>query len=306
LVLAAAPAGASDGTVTGDITGVHDPSIAKAGDTYYIFSTGPGIPVRTSPDLVNWTLSVRVFQSDLPDWAPSRTPGTQFPWAPDISYFAGAWHLYYAISTFGAKRSAIGVATSPSLDTPEWTDHGVVVGSDLTTTYNAIDPNVFIDEDGSSWLAWGSAYFGLVIAPLDPQTGKLAENAPAVPIAGRTPLREIVEAAFIVRHGGYYYLFVSFDACCRGVDSTYHVRVRRATNVLGPYLDNRGVPMLAGGGRLVIESEGDRRGPGHNAVLHDGDAWWFVFHYYDAANTGVPTLGILPLHWTDDGWPSVV
>ncbi len=114
-----------------------------------------------------------------------------------------------------------------------------------------------------------------------------------------------VEAPFIVRHGEYFYLFVSFDYCCRGSSSTYNIRVGRSSSVDGPYVDDVGVPMLLGGGRLILQGEGSRRGPGHNAVLRDGATWRLFFHYYDAARAGTASLGILPIHWTRDGWLAV-
>ena len=98
-------------------------------------------------------------------------PGAVDPWAPDVSFFAGRWHVYYAVSTFGAKRSAIGVATSPTLDPARcrygWTDEGVVVTSSDTTDYNAIDPNVFIDGAGTPWLDFGSFCGGIKLVRLD-------------------------------------------------------------------------------------------------------------------------------------------
>jgi arabinan endo-1,5-alpha-L-arabinosidase len=305
--LAAPPAAAAP---SGDITFVHDPSIAHGDGAYWIFSTGAGIPVRRSTDLETWSVQGRVFASDLPAWASTEIPRADIPWAPDISYFAGAWHVYYAVSTFGSKISVIGLATSPSLEHPEWTDHGVVVRStaitaDPTNDYNAIDPNVFIDDDGSTWLAWGSAFGGIKLSRLDPSTGMLADRRMVFPLAVSPVINRVIEAAFLVKRDGYYYLFVSYDACCRGVDSTYNIRVGRSLNLLGPYLDDTGVPMLAGGGRLVLASHDNVRGPGHNAVLHEGDDWRLVFHYYDADNAGVPTLGILPITWTADGWPTV-
>jgi arabinan endo-1,5-alpha-L-arabinosidase len=73
--------------------------------------------------------------------------------------------------------------------------------------------------------------------------------------------------------------------------------------VTGPFVDDRGLSMLAGGGRYVLSSHGDMRGPGHNAIAERGGRTYIVFHWYDAAASGQPTLGILPLHWTSDGWP---
>jgi arabinan endo-1,5-alpha-L-arabinosidase len=114
-----------------------------------------------------------------------------------------------------------------------------------------------------------------------------------------------IEAPFVIQRDGYFYLFVSFDNCCRGAESTYNIRVGRATSLAGPFVDDAGVPMLLGGGRIVLQGEGTRRGPGHNAVLHDGRAWRLFFHYYDAADDGTSKLGILPISWTADGWPAV-
>jgi arabinan endo-1,5-alpha-L-arabinosidase len=223
-----------------------------------------------------------------------------------VSFFAGRWHVYYAISTFGAKRSAIGVATNPTLDPRDpsyrWTDRGVVVESSDTTDYNAIDPNVVID-DGHPWLTWGSFWSGIKLAAIDPASGKL--DGAMQHIASRLVPTWGIEAPFIVRRGEYFYLFVSFDYCCRGSASTYNIRVGRSTSVEGPYVDDVGVPLLLGGGRLVLEGEGTRRGPGHNAVVRDGKAWRLVFHYYDAARDGTASLGILPIDWTGDGWPAV-
>ena len=291
----------------GFATEVHDPSIAKQDGVYYVFGTGVGIPIRTSTDLVTWTPAGQAFPGNLPNWAPQVIPGAEFPWAPDISFFSNAWHLYYAISTFGSKRSAIGLATSPSLGPGSiWTDQGIVVESSEVTDYNAIDPNLFIDDDGTPWLAWGSFWGGIKLARIDPSTGKLSSPAPMLTIASRLNPIWGIEAPFLVKRGAYYYLFVSFDFCCRGVYSNYNIRVGRSSSLFGPYVDDRGVPMLAGGGTLVLEGSGDRRGPGHNAVLRDdGDVWRLVFHYYDAANAGTATLGIRPICWTADGWPAV-
>jgi arabinan endo-1,5-alpha-L-arabinosidase len=285
---------------------VHDPAVAKVKNTYYLFATGAGLPIWRSIDRRHWTPAGKVFSSGLPTWAATTIPGSLEPWAPDVSFFAGRWHVYYAVSTFGAKRSAIGVATNPTLDVRDpryrWTDHGVVVESSDTTDHNAIDPNVVIDG-GGPWLVWGSFWSGIKLAAIDPASGKL--DGPLQHIASRLVPSWGIEAPFIVRRGEYFYLFVSFDYCCRGSASTYNVRVGRSSSLEGPYVDDAGVPMLLGGGRLVLEGDGARRGPGHNAVLRDGGTWRLFFHYYDAKRQGTASLGILPIHWTNDGWPDV-
>ena len=288
-------------------TQVHDPAVAKEGGRYYLFGTGPGLAIWSSTDLQTWTRVGRVFAAGLPAWATALVPGAVDPWAPDLSFFAGRWHVYYAVSTFGAKRSAIGVATTPTLDPADprykWTDEGVVVTSGDTTDYNAIDPNVFIDRAGTPWLDFGSFFSGIKLVALDATTGKPTEDV-LRPIASRLVPSWGIEAPFLIRRGGYHYLFVSFDACCRGSESTYNIRVGRSRSLDGPYVDDRGVPLLVGGGRLVLQGRGARRGPGHNAVLKDGRKSLLVFHYYDATAAGTAKLGIIPLRWTADGWPT--
>jgi arabinan endo-1,5-alpha-L-arabinosidase len=304
--------------LAGDISPVHDPCIIRAGDTYHLFCTGhlgkePGVlPWRTSTDLVHWTSNGSVFE-ELPGWAQQEVPGTSGIWAPDISFDDGRYHLYYALSTFGKNRSAIGLATTPTLDRADpafgWRDEGVAFRSQSDDDFNAIDPNHAVDEEGRPWLAFGSFWGGLQIVPLDPATGKPPAGAAARTIA-RRPRPDAIEAPFIIRRGDFHYLFASFDFCCRGSDSTYYTVVGRAPAITGPYVDRDGRPMMEGGGTVVLcadRSAGDRFvGPGHCAVLQDRDRDYIVYHAYDTANDGVPTLRIRPLAWSADGWPTAV
>ena len=300
--------------LTGD-TAVHDPAIATSRGWYYVYSTGPGIPIRRSKDLIHWEVQGSVFPANAPTWATQLVPGTEFPWAPDLSFFNGRWHLYYTVSTFGAKRSVIGLATNTTLDPSDpgyrWNDTGPVLdsreladASGIPTDYVALDPNVIRDRSGTAHLVFGSFYGGLKSLRLNPVNGRPVLPLLPVPLATNVQEYTGVEAAYMVARRGWYYLFASYDYCCRGTDSTYNVRVGRSRSVNGPFVDDLGIPMLAGGGRYVLTSRGNMRGPGHNSVLRRGDRFDIVFHWYDAANGGAPTLGILPLRWTADGWPT--
>jgi arabinan endo-1,5-alpha-L-arabinosidase len=104
-----------------------------------------------------------------------------------------------------------------------------------------------------------------------------------------------------VRKHGYYYLFVSFDRCCRGKDSTYKIVVGRASKITGPYMDRDGKPMMEGGGTLVLEGNEAWKGPGHQAVLLEEKRDLLVFHSY-RSDTGRPTLQISTMTW-NEGWP---
>src|SRR6185369_15203055 len=161
----------------GDIRQVHDPSIIKDGDTFYLFSTRAGIAIRCSKDLVHWRLCGDVF-AHLPEWAVKEVPGLRGLWAPDISYFNGKYHLYYSVSTFGSNHSRIGLVTNQTLDPASdkyrWVDQGNVIGSERADDWNAIDPDVVLDEHNQPWLAFGSFWGGIKLRKLDAATGKLS------------------------------------------------------------------------------------------------------------------------------------
>jgi arabinan endo-1,5-alpha-L-arabinosidase len=293
--------------VTGDTQRVSDPAIIKAGAAYYIFCSGPGIPVRVSSDLHHWERLAPVF-SDVPRWAKEKVPGATNIWAPDIGFRDGRYWLYYAVSTLGSRRSVIGLATNATLDAADpafqWQDQGLVWETRETDNYNAIDPNAVVDSDGRLYLAFGSFWTGLKMVALDPVTGKPERDAELKSIASR-PVAAAIEGACIIRRGAYFYLFCSHDFTGRRFESTYKVVVGRASTAIGPYVDRAGRPMMEGGGTLLVANDAYWRGPGHNAVLQDGDATWLVYHALDPTRRAALTLRIDPLRWTTDGWPEV-
>jgi arabinan endo-1,5-alpha-L-arabinosidase len=297
--------------LSGSIKRVHDPVIIKHDDTYYLFNTGRGIPVRKSSDLLTWELAfpALVF-ANTPQWAQEAIPGQHDMWAPDIAYFNDKYHLYYSVSTFGKNRSLIGLVTNKSLnfkdEAYEWVDEGLVLESVPTDNYNCIDPNLVIDADGVPWLAFGSFWSGIKMRRLDYDTGKpSAEDETLYSLAQRFVNSGAVEAPFIIRKGDFYYLFVSFDFCCRGKDSTYHVVVGRSESITGPYLDRDGVSMLEGGGTQITFPTDRWRGPGHNAIFQEDGIEYLVYHSYDTENMDAPTLRIDVLNWDDEGFPFI-
>ncbi len=287
--------------------GVHDPCIIKADGRYVIFSTGRGIRVWESKDLIQWKEIGRVFET-RPEWTKNEIPNARGLWAPDISFFDGEFHLYYAVSTFGQNRSCIGLATNVTLDPKrpnyQWVDRGKVIESTSADNWNAIDPNIAFDEKKRVWLCFGSYWSGIKLCEIDRTTGKPASGYRLFDLAERRQEKS-VEAPFIVHRRGYYYLFVSFDHCCRGAASDYKIMVGRSDSIQGPYSDKEGRSMLEGGGTLIAASNGGVRGPGHCAVLRDDDKDWLVYHFYNANDNGAPWLRIQPLSWTSDGWPAL-
>ena len=301
--------------LSGDLYPVHDPCIIKAGDTFYVFCTTPRmdlpaqIPWYHSTDLLRWERGGHVLP-EVPAWAKQEVPQTTECWAPDISWFDGQYFLYYACSTFGSNHSVIGLATNKSLDprSPDfgWTDRGLVLESRTQDNFNALDPNRVIDREGKHWLAFGSFWSGLKIVQVDPHTGMPAPEAQHTDLARRPSAPDAIEAVCIIHRARFYYLFASFDFCCRGANSDYYTVVGRSTDIRGPYVDRSGKPMLEGGGTLVLAAgprERRWKGPGHVAILRDDGKDFIIYHAYDAAHDGRPTLRIAPLGWTDDLWP---
>ncbi|MEJ2545364.1 MAG: arabinan endo-1,5-alpha-L-arabinosidase, partial [Calditrichaceae bacterium] len=226
----------------------------KADDYYYIFSTGDRIAMRRSPDMVNWQYIGEVFD-EIPEWGKEEVPGVSNIWAPDIFYKDSTYYLYYSLSTFGKNTSRIGLVTNTTLNPYDkdyqWIDQGKVVESneDNNDNYNAIDPNIFEDNDSTIWLSFGSFWSGIKLIQIDPKTMKPFISGGLTAIAKR-PYPDAIEAPFIIKREGFYYLFVSFDFCCQGVNSTYNIRVGRAEKITGPYYAENGTSMLSGGGTL--------------------------------------------------------
>lgn len=312
-------------TLSGAYWWTHDPSIIKAGNTWYVFATGRAknggqMQIRCSTNLHAWRLCGSVFPA-IPAWIRKASPGTRSLWAPDISYENGVYRLYYAYSLFGKNTSGIGLATNKTLDqsSPDykWVDRGLVLKSTAADDYNAIDPNFVLDAKGRAWLAFGSFWSGIKLRRLNEQTGKVsttdttlyslatrakpADAAPAKP--GLPPDWEAIEAPFIVHHGHYYYLFVAWDLCCRGTHSTYRTMVGRSRHITGPYVDKNGVPMMQGGGTEILHASPKWDGPGGASAYMSPKGDILVFHAY-SAKTGFPAMQISTIVWKH-GWPEV-
>ena len=301
---------------------VHDPVMAYEDGVYYLYCTGHGITQMTSTDRQHWTLSREgvLLNGKIPAWTHDSVPGFETHiWAPDVVKYRGKWYMGYSCSTFGKNTSAIGLLSNKCLsDKDGWKDEGCIVASrGNRDNWNAIDPNFIIDEKGKPWMTWGSFWDGIQLIPLDktmhpkkgakPQTiarrhavgDASAEPNPTSKFAGTNA----IEAPFIMRHGGYYYLFVSWDYCCRGIKSNYRVAVGRSKNVSGPYLDRDGKPMLEGGGTLLLE--GDKKeyeALGHCSAYSFSDGDVFFCHGYSVAKNGASILVQKRIHWTEDGW----
>lgn len=303
---------------------IHDPVMIKQDNTYYLFGTGAGVRVYSSTNLKQWQRLPPIFES-TPEWVYDIVPDfRKSMWAPDITFHDGTYYLYYSVSSFGKNTSAIGVATNKTLnpDDPDfkWTDRRPVIesvpGRDM---WNAIDPNLAFDDEGTPWLSFGSFWNGIKLFKL--QDNLLSEASDSTrewyTIAARQrdwKLNEryagnedngAIEAPFIFEKDEYYYLFVSWGRCCIGKESTYKVMVGRAKDVTGPYLDRSGESLIHGGGTLVVQGNQQYAGIGHNSVYTFDGTDYLIAHGYDLSDGGKSKLLILEVTWDSNGWPEV-
>lgn len=280
--------GALDGT---------DPSALFDADKLWIVSGSSGVTVRSTSDLINVADEGKVLQ-EHPAWVATEVPDAQGIWSPELVRFDGLYHLYYAVSTIASSRSCIGHATAEVLDVAStWTDRGPVICSKTNDDFNAIDPNVLLAADGRIWLAFGSYLSGIKVAELDP-TGVRLTSEP-VAVAARPNAGGALQASALAEHGGFYYLFVAFDA-----ETSHRLMMGRATAIEGPYVDQAGVSMLDGGGTPLLEASARFRGPGSNDVFAIGTQYYNIYHVYDEENAGRRTLRLATLEWGPDDWPS--
>lgn len=303
---------------TTDTAMVHDPVMAFEDGTYYMFSTGRKIQMMTSTDRKSWTFHPQGSIDTIPAWAQEAVPGFRdHVWAPDIIRWHGKWWMMYSCSTFGKNTSAIGLMTTSSLSNPKWEDRGCVVKSNADDHYNAIDPNIVIDDKDQPWLTFGSFWDGIQLVRLD-STMHIARGAKPKTIARRygrnmpnieNPTSKYagvnaIEAPFIFKHGGWYYLFASWDYCCRGEKSNYRLVVGRSKKVNGPYRDRQGNDMRKGGGTLILQGDKQQfEAAGHCAAYHLDGNDILVCHAYSIPLNGQAVLMQKEIKWSDDGWP---
>jgi arabinan endo-1,5-alpha-L-arabinosidase len=283
-------------TLTGNL-GAHDPAAYVLGSTIYLAATG--LIGKTSTNLTTWTATASPLA--LPAWAKTATGATNL-WAPDISFFGGVYHLYYAASTFGSNVSCIGQATRGALDSGSWADQGMVLCSNMgeTDNWNAIDPNVVVDDAGTPWLEFGSFWSGLKMVELT-STGARAGTT-LYSLANGANSRGSLEGGWVFKRCGYYYLFSSWGSCCSGAYD-YNIRVGRSTTVTGPYVDMAGTSLMSGGGTLLVTGSSSWVAPGHNAVITYNNKTYNLYHALQGSSSGPATLRVAEIAWDANGWP---
>lgn len=292
-----------------DTHGFKDPK----SDFYYVYSTGKGVSIRRSQDLISWENLPPAFPYDMPDEVVEHTD-SQGVWAADIHYYESEYRLYGSVSTFGSQKSAIILLVS---DHPEGPFHyrGIVLKSDDSSPMNAIDANIITDvRTNDIYMAYGSFWGGIYMLKLDPETGLASEEGFGKVIAKRNyNVQGSIEGAYIIYNPDtdYYYLTVSYGSLLYD----YNIRVARSRNITGPYIDQKGYKMtntdengdeigfMMVCGYRFLDGDG-WRGPGHHSILKDGDDW-YIIHHVRPENIDEPysTMHVRKLLWLENGWP---
>ncbi|MBE6640622.1 MAG: hypothetical protein E7619_03455 [Ruminococcaceae bacterium] len=275
------------------------PEIVKHDGVYYNFNQSGGIVVKKSTDLINWTKIGSVFNTK-PAWI-SKELGYDSIWAPGCYKVGDKWRVYYAVSSLGSQNSLIGMALA---DTPAgpYTDCGMVIRSYKGDPYNCIDPCVFTDDDGETYFIWGSYWTGIYMRRLDKETGLLYQ-----PSSEQWHLAEgngQMEAPYLIKKDGYYYLFVAMGNLSK--NESYHWTVGRSESLFGPYLDKDGEPMLENNASRLTAYKPGVQGLAHAHPFLDDDGQWYMVGecWLDRTDPNRKVqLHISTIVWNKEGWP---
>jgi arabinan endo-1,5-alpha-L-arabinosidase len=296
-----------------------DPSVIRAPDRfYYAYATQTqrggrwvNIQAARSSDLVHWqhlgdALPVK------PVWASK----TQDFWAPDVVRDGARYIMYYSAKPDGSDERhglCLGVATASSPAGP-FTDigHPLKCGEGFVN----IDPKAFDDPaTGKRLLYWGSGFKPVKVQELAQDRMSFAPGSAPVDLVGPNPLKDafpvLVEGSWVIRRGGWYYLFYSGDNCC-GAKANYAVMVARSRKATGPFQtleQATGKPHS-----IILEKRGYWIAPGHNSVMQDSAGQdWIVYHAVDArhprelATDELNTRRVMlidRIRWVN-GWPVI-
>jgi len=297
-----------------------DPAVILAPDGYY-YAYGTqtlrdgqwiNIQVARSADLVHWE-QLGDALPEKPDWARE----TQDFWAPSLIYGGTTYFMYYSatpdVCHEPLRGHALAVATSSSPAGP-FVDMGMPLL--LGASFEFIDPMAYDDPvTGKHLLYWGSGFQPIKVQELTHDRMSFAPDSSPInliwPNGEKGAFPRLVEAAWLIRHDDFYYLFYSGDNCC-GPDAEYGVMVARSESAMGPFITlelAKGVPHSL----MLFKSE-RWLAPGHNCIVEDkaGDAW-IIYHAIDVKRprqtqddeiNSRRILLIDKIEWRD-GWPHV-
>ncbi|MEU6227317.1 family 43 glycosylhydrolase [Streptomyces sp. NPDC047042] len=238
-----------------------DPNIVRFGDTYYVYPTTDGFAgwsgtqfkAYSSKDLVHWTdHGVILDLGPGVSWADSRA------WAPTATAKNGKYYFYYSADT------NIGVAVSDSPTGPFTDPLGKPLVARGAYAGQMIDPAVFTDDDGQSYLYWGNGH--AYVVPLNDDmvsfdSSKVTEITPS----------GYNEGSFVIKRQGTYYLMWSENDTR---DENYRVDYATGPSPTGPWTKRS----------VILEKDLSLgiKGPGHHSVVQvpGTDDWYIAYHRF--------------------------
>jgi beta-xylosidase len=252
------------------------------------------------------TISPPVLDVKQVPWASKQM------WAPDAAYRNGTYYLYFpARDHQGIFR--IGVATSKSPTGPFKAEPQPIKGA------YSIDPAVFADKDGKSYLIFGGIWGGQLqrwtsghfdprgsdtdlkqdtkpalsakIARLGPDMKQLAEaprdlvilDKHGKPLLGGDHDRRFFEGGWMFRRNGTYYFTYS-------TGDTHFLAYATATNPYGPFHYR---------GHFLEPVQGWTT---HHSIVEFQGKWWLFYHDTQLSNKNhLRNVKVTELHFNPDG-----
>jgi len=236
-----------------------DPSIRVFGDTYYVYPTSDkpnwlttDFSVWSSKNLINWKRERMILDvtKDLA-WANLRA------WAPDAAERNGKYYFYFCANA----KIGVGVADTPTGPFKDALGHPLIQKGGKFHINQAIDPQVFIDDDGQAYLYFGNGLCQVVKLKPD----MITVDGDPVDIK----LKDFREGIWVFKRNGTYYFMWSIDDAR---SPNYRVGYGTSSSPFGPVTPAKDF--------IVLQKHGPVIGTGHHSVLNvpGTDRWYCCYH----------------------------
>ncbi|RYZ92626.1 MAG: hypothetical protein EOP06_03700, partial [Proteobacteria bacterium] len=275
-----------------------DPHAELYGDRYYVYATNAGIYATSqafcdaedgeehgfaawsSTDLRNWKSEGRILNFHHFEWAKELGDA----WAPCMAERNGRYYFYFC------AKSRIGVAVGDSPTGPFEDAFGAPM-VDFRDDMSAIDPMVFVDDDGQAYFYWGAIpgswlegrgfeirdYLSVRKLDKDMVTFTSEEIPTITSPKGENGWHKLshIEATHVFKRNGIYYLMWSPGSFQSDKDDeSYRVHYATSESPLGPWKHADNNPVLFNQRDIGVI------GPGHHSTIQlpGTDIWYCVYH----------------------------
>ncbi|MEY4390453.1 MAG: hypothetical protein RLZZ400_196 [Actinomycetota bacterium] len=268
-----------------------DPSVVLVGDRYYLanstFEYGPGVPIHSSSDLINWTFESHALQTKAHSDLTGLTDSMGI-FAPTLRFHDGKFYMITTLTD--GKWQVLVTATNPA---GPWSEP-------VRIDAPGIDPDLAWDEIGNCCMSYASlALGGLAQVQINTETGALVSEPKRIwqGMGGKFP-----EGPHLYRIGDWWYLLIAEGGTERG----HAVALARSKNINGPFEgDPSGVLLSNRGTDLPIQNTG------HADLVQRPDGTWAMVFHGTRPRGGSPEWHVMGretcavgIDW-EDGWPKL-